>query len=448
MKRLNKILLVVVMMLIGIINVNAKDTVYSIGKYKDEEFKLIQESYNTEGKHDGIVTAGTYIKEKVEKDDTEYDNYQVMLVKYKKSGKVAWTYRYGKTSSEIVNSLIYSYDENNNVDGYIIVVSNSYDILTTNDSKSYFVKIDLNGKLVYEKETSLNTEETINKIMPTYSIDNIVDGYIGITNNSIIKYDKELNLILKKDYQNSNYISTTYTDISNIYDNNVFNGYVLIRKQEIENNKYNVEIIKYNESLSEETLIKENINEYESYNLEEANNGFILYGITDDVKVKKGDNSYYIINYNTNGEEIWESIGNVGIKEDQNIVLHSRKKKHITNYFLLYKNIDNSNEVIKLDNEGLLEKKIKKINNDYYKFISFIVDNNEKVYFVGQMKCPEDEKCDYETNSLLLMSDEDKVIEVQDSTSTSILISIFVILILIGTTIYLVKSNGMKNKKK
>lgn len=447
MKRLTKIIILIITIFIST-NVYAKDTVYSIGKYKDEEFKLIQESYNALGKRDGIVTSGTYIKEKVEKDDTEYDNYQIMLVKYKKSGKVSWTYRYGRTSSESIDALIYSYDENNNVDGYIMVVSNSYDILTTNDSKSYFVKIDLNGKLVYEKETSLNTDEIINKIIPTYSIDNIVDGYIGITNNSIIKYDKDLNLVLKKDYQNSNYLSTTYTDISNINENSIITGYVLIRKLETENNKYNVEVIKYNESLSEETLIKENINNYKSYNLEEANNGFILYGITDDVKVKKGNSSYYIINYNTNGEEIWESIGSVGLKENTNVILHSRKKKHISNYFLLYKNIDNSNEIIRLDNEGLLEKKIKKINNDYYNFISFIVDNNEKVYFVGQMKCPEDEKCDYETNSLLLISDEDKVIEVQDSTSTSILVSIFVILILIGTAIYLVKSKGMKNKKK
>ena len=64
------------------------------------------------------------------------------------------------------------------------------------------------------------------------------------------------------------------------------------------------------------------------------------------------------------------------------------------------------------------------------------------------MKCPEDEKCDYENNSLFLISTEDKVIEVEDTTSANILVGILVIIILIGVCIYLVKSKGIKNKKK
>jgi len=236
MKRLTKIIVLIITLFLST-NVYAKDTVYSINKYEDEELKIINKSYNKDLKEDGLITAGTFLKEKVDKDDNELDNYQVMLIKYKKSGKVAWTYRYGRTSSENITNLVYSYDSNNNIDGYIMVIDNSYDILTSNESKSYFVKIDLDGKFVFEKETNLNTTESIIKIIPTYSIDNIVSGYIGITNNSIIKYDKELNLIQRKDYSNSNYLSNSYIDINNIYKDNNVVGYTFIRKLEIENNK-------------------------------------------------------------------------------------------------------------------------------------------------------------------------------------------------------------------
>jgi len=441
MKRLTKIIVLIITLFLST-NVYAKDTVYSINKYEDEELKIINKSYNKDLKEDGLITAGTFLKEKVDKDDNELDNYQVMLIKYKKSGKVAWTYRYGRTSSENITNLVYSYDSNNNIDGYIMVIDNSYDILTSNESKSYFVKIDLDGKFVFEKETNLNTTESIIKIIPTYSIDNIVSGYIGITNNSIIKYDKELNLIQRKDYSNSNYLSNSYIDINNIYKDNNVVGYTFIRKLEIENNKYKVELLKYNTELTEEKIITEDISNYDSYKLANTDNGFILYGITSDVKVKKGDSSYYIIKYDSELNNTWESIGTIAINNKEDIDLYSVNKDK---YFLLYKNNDSSYEVIKLDNEANLDKKVKKIKNPYYKFISFIVNKNEKeLYFVGQFLCPEDEKCDYDTNSLFLISTEDKVIEVQDSTSTGIILVIVIFIFLLGTGVYLIKKKQLK----
>ena len=449
MKRLTKLLVLIISLFIST-NVYAKDTVYSINKYDDEEYSIIKESYNKNNKKDGLITSGTFLKEQVEKDENEYDNNQIVLVKYKTNGKVSWTYRYGRTSSENITDLIYSYDENNNINGYIMIVNNSYDILTSNDPKSYFVKIDLDGKLVEEKEIGLNQEEIINKLIPTYKIDNVIDGYIGITNTSIVKFDKELNLIQKKVYQNSNYKSINYTDITNLYDDNNIVGYVFIRKLEIDTNKYDVELLKYNKDLTEEKVL-ENINNYNSYYLSEANNGFILYGLTDEVKVKKGDYSYYITNYKIDGETAWETIGTTAVEKDSNIVIYPSKDKEIKKYFLLYKNNDKSNEVVKLDNEGTIENKIKKINNDYYNFKSFLISNNEKeIYFVGNITCPKDDKCDYNTNSLLLISGEDKVIEVQDSTSQNILLGIVVLIGLIGISVYLTKRKQLNidNKKR
>ena len=432
MKRLKLILLATIISFIGIINVYAKDTVYSVSKYEDEKLTIIKDSYNKENKKDGIVTTGIFLKEK----DEENKDYQVMLIKYKKSGKVAWTYRYGRTSSEDINELLYTYD-NNKINGYLMVISNSYDILSSNTPKSLFVTVDLDGKFQEEKETGLNTEEIIKKLIPTYSIDDIVDGYIGITDTSIIKYDKDLNLVYRKDIQNKKYIDIV--DYTNENDTN----YALITEELVDNKpKYN--LITYNNSLIEEKLIKENI-EINNIKLSTSDNGYIVYGITNDVKLKKSDTSYYLSKYNNLGEEVWESIGNIPLDKDSDIVL----KTINNNYIVLYKNVDKSYEVIKLDEEGLLQNKIKKINNGYYDFINYSISLKEKtLYFVGRMKCPEDEKCDYENNSLFLISTEDKVIEVEDTTSANILVGILVIIILIGVCIYLVKSKGIKNKKK
>lgn len=448
MKKLRNILLVVFILLIGI-NVSAKDTVYSVNKFDDEKLNIIKDSYNKDNKVDGLITAGTYLKEKIEIDDVKYDNYQVMIVKYKNDGKVDWTYRYGKTSSENITNILYSYDSNNKVDGYLLTINNSYDITNGNNPTSVFVKLDLDGKLVSEKDSGLNSGEEITKLIETYSVETIVDGYIGISNSSIIKYDKDLNLVLRKDYHNSTYQNTSYLDITNIYEDSNIVGYAFIRKLELQANKYDVELLKYNEELTEEKIIKDNINNYFSYSLTEANNGFILYGITDEVKLKKGEKSYYIINYKQDGEELWESIGNTPIDEKKDIILYPMKKDKIVNYFLLSKNIDSSYEVIKLDEEGLFKKKIKKINNNYYDFISFSISKDEKViYFVGQINCPEDDSCEYDTNSLFLISDEDKVIEVQDSTSRNIIIIVCIFIILTGIGIYVSRKKKLEESKK
>ena len=443
MKKIKIILFTLTIMFLGIINVYAKDTVYSINKYDDEKLMFIKDSYNKENKKDGNITVGTFLKETLEQDDEEYDNYQIMLIKYKTSGKIDWTYRYGKTSSEDINELVYIYNDDNNIDGYLMIISNSYNI-EENNPKSLFVKIDLDGKLVYEKETNLNSEEIIKKLIPTYSIDNIVDGYIGITDTSIIKYDKNLNLVYKKDITSN----TKYIDIIDINNENEIIGYAFIIEEVIENNKTNIKLITYNKDLTEIKTIKENI-ELENIKLANSNNGFIIYGITNEVKLKKSDRSYYLSKYNTSLEEEWESIGNIPFNKESNIILKSIKSNDTNKYFLLYKNIDNSYEVIKLDEEGLLKKKIKKINNNYYNFINFSISNKEKeLYFIGQIKCPEDDNCDYDSNSLFLISDEDKVIEVEDTTSTNILLCVFILIIGIGALIYLIKSKSIKNKKK
>ena len=69
------------------------------------------------------------------------------------------------------------------------------------------------------------------------------------------------------------------------------------------------------------------------------------------------------------------------------------------------------------------------------------------LYVVGQINCTEEDACDYNKNSLLLISSEDKVIEVKDNDSKNILIVIGVFILLIVGTVFLKKKKRLKNAK-
>ena len=56
---MRKILLFIIGFLLCTVNVYAKDSVYSINKYRDEEFQYILKSYDNKG----YVAAGTFIKD-------------------------------------------------------------------------------------------------------------------------------------------------------------------------------------------------------------------------------------------------------------------------------------------------------------------------------------------------------------------------------------------------
>ena len=80
---------------------------------------------------------------------------------------------------------------------------------------------------------------------------------------------------------------------------------------------------------------------------------------------------------------------------------------------------------------------------NYYDIKDFYI-KKDRLYFVGQINCPKDDNCEYDANSLFLVSDEDKVIEVEDKDSTSIL-AVIGFLILIPIVILLKKKKNNKN---
>lgn len=422
MKNIKAYIFVLFVFFLSIFKVSAKDTMYSINKYKEENYKFIEESYNKSNIQDGVIVVGEYSKEK--------SISQIIIEKYNFEGKKIWEYTNKEEKNEEVDYLTYTYD-NNKIDGYLISITNNESTEIANTKK--ILKIDLDGKIVFEKDLFLENSKKINKIIPIFK-DNEFKGYIVTATQKkekssayIINYDSNFNTVWQKEETN-NY-DIFYQDIIKISENNNILGYIVLEKI-IEKEKIIYNLVKFDNDGNKE-FIKQ-LPDNKTYNLQEYNNSYIIYGLTKDVKVTGGIYSYYLVNYDLNNNEVWESIGDIAINEKNSIKLFPQKEKnHINELLLMYQNNnDLSYEVIKLNTDGLFENKIKKINNEYYHINNFKQINNI-LYFIGNVTCPEEDNCLYNTHALLLKSDEDKVIEVKDNNIKNIFIASFIIILLI-----------------
>lgn len=416
-------------------NVYAIDNVVSMNKYDEEKFIFTEKSYNEDNNVDGIIAGGYVLKEVIDSGDEKYNDYQAIVVKYDNSSKLVWSYIYGKTDEDYLDYLNYSYDNEGNIDGYLLVVKATNDIGDPINNESIFIKLSLDGKKVFDKPLNINNNIRINKLLKSGN-----DGYIAIGNNGensyLIKLDKELNVTWFREQNKESFNSIKYNDLVSVYKDNQIIGYTIIK--ELENNEGSInQLVRYNSNGEEPVIIVEDL-KYDSFSLEEAADGFVLYGSTSEVKLKKGTSSYYLINYNSNNEIYWETVGEDPLDKDKNIKLLPRMKDNIiTEYLLLYSNnVDKSTEVVKIMADGTIKNKIKKIYDEYYTIEDFDF-YNDVLYLVGQINCPKDDTCEYDSNSLFLTSDEEKVVEVKDNDSRNILIvtGLFILLI-VGTVLY------------
>ena len=425
-------------------NAYAADTVYSLNKYKEEKFETILDSYNKEHEQDGFIAAGTVLKETKKIEDEEYDDYQVVLVKYDVTGKIKWIFNYGKSDIDKLDSLTYTYDENNEVNGYLIVMKKSNDIEEEiKYNTSVFVKVDLNGKLVEEKETALEDNSIINKIIPVLDQDNNLFCYIAIGNGDkpfIAQYNNNLDLVFSKKYQLEN---TTFNDVSVMRNQKTIDSYIVSLTEN--NDTVIKKVNRYDLSGNELGTISSNEFENDKIGFLQEKDGIVIYGFTNEVKLDEVDSpTYYIIKYDINNQIVWETVGNVPISKDKEIELINNHNE----YLLMYTNAsDKSNEIVKIDFDGLVKNKVKKLKNDYYNITSFNTYNNT-IYFVGQITCPEDETCDYDSNSLFIISDQDKVIEVKQKEASSISLVTVLLIIAIILVVAVRKKRKIKDKKK
>lgn len=424
-------------------NAYAADTVYSLNKYDEEKFETIIDSYDKDMKQDGFIAAGTILKETNKIDEEEYDDYQVILVKYDVTGKVKWTFNYGKTDVDQLDCLEYTYDEENKINGYLIVMNKSNDIEEEKSNTSVFVKVDLNGKLVEEKEILLEENSKINKIIAVIDQDKNLNSYIAIGKSDypfIAKYDANLNLVFVKKYTLEN---TIFNDISIVRNQKTIDSYVISVTEN--NEKIINKVIRYDLEGNEVSTLTTNEYTHAKIQFLQDNNGILIYGLTNQVKLNNLDSpTYYLIKYNVENNIEWETIGNIPISKINEVKLINNHNE----YLIMYTNEnDKSNEIVKIDFEGNIKSKVKKIKNDYYNITNFNTYNNT-IYFIGQITCPEDETCDYDSNSLFIISDQDKVIEVQQKEASSIsLVTILSIVAIVLIILVRKKTKEKKNKK-
>ena len=426
---MKKVSILLIVFFFSILNVNAKDNVISMNKYLEENFLFIEDSYDKDLAKDGVITGGYYLEEK-EEDEEKYNDKQVIIVKYDNKGNLVWKYTYEKLREDNLDFLTYSYDNNGSIDGYLLGVSNE------EEKETSLIKLDLEGKVILEKPLNINNEVKVNKII--YDSNNYILIGNNTTNGYLIKLNNNLDIVLNKKSEDLVF----YKDITKITKDNNTIGYALIRSLNDTN-----ELVRLNINLDLEKVIK-SLEEYDVSYLTNSNQGFILYGITSEVKLKKGDSSYFIINYNSEDSEVWESIGDISVNKEKLIkLLPITKDNQISKYLLLYSNENSNNlEVVNIKIDGEIGEKIKKVYDKYYLLSDFRLKQNT-LYVVGQINCTEEETCDYNKNSLLLISTEDKVIEVKDNDSKNILIVIGVFILLIIGTVFIKKKKRLKNAK-
>ena len=385
------VLIMIGIILFSIQSVYAKDTIISMNKYENEIFYRIENSYQEDNTIDGSVILGKI---------TEKETNHFVLVKYNANGKLKWMVKHPIEEDSIDPSLLYTRTDNQ-IDGYLMILPKGLE--TT------FIKVDFKGNQEWEKTSSFH----ITKIREVKTGGYIACGY-NATQGVILLYDNDFNIVWMREFP-----SHQGVDVATIYEEEQVKSFVLIRK-----NAASAQLVQFDKEGTEEKIIEDSLTKYDSTFLGEDDTGILLYGSTSEVKLKKGEKSYFIIHYD--GEENWETIGNVPVNEKKKIIYYLEEEKP----FLFYINsADKTAEVVQFDEEGFVEKKVKKINSEYYDIEDFYV-KEDILYLVGQINCPSDDECDYNKNSLFIISDEDVVIEVKDNSSKAIAIIIGVIFLL------------------
>ena len=433
------VLFIVLIAMLFCYNVHAKDTFKTINKYKEESLDIVIDGYDKENRKDGLVVAGTYTKEKDDVLDT-----QVTIVKYNYNGKKIWNYDYGKTDVDKLYCLSYTYNENKEIDGYLIVVDSTKDVVDSVEVSPIFIKIDLNGKEVSEKALGLLVGSNITKII------NIEDGYIivGSTNNGnknigfISKYDKNLDRVWMKNFDNNDYSSVEINDIVSFGETG---NYAIIESDVNDSDgKYLLKIIDANGNVV--STIKEDFDYLDNPKLIGLNDSYIVYGYNYNVKFDNEKNiAYYVLKYNDSNEIEWESLSKTPVSDLKPLSMYPVFRNNKLDEYLMMSTNDNDSsvEITKINLDGEIKNKIKKINNAYYDIHSFAF-SDDILYFVGQINCPDDDNCDYNNKSLFLISTEDKVIEVKEDDNKTIIIISGIIIILTGILYVLRKISKAK----
>ena len=161
--------------------------------------------------------------------------------------ELKWEHNYGGSGYEWFNTLNYSYDENGNIDGYLVTgESESKDILgLENEEREYtglFIKYDFNGRIIWQKAIDeLYPNSYAKYLIYKYDKNNKVSGYVVLftyysddqTYSNVdqrvvvVDFDLKGNIINQKVFSG---IRDNMLEIYPYFENNIHKGYYITQR--------------------------------------------------------------------------------------------------------------------------------------------------------------------------------------------------------------------------
>lgn len=234
--------------------------------YKDNKFEEMIEIYNENGEVDGYVVVGS-----ISNDDSY--NYNGIIIRYDLTGNVVWQKNYGGSGYDEFFSITASYDINGKVDGYVAVGETSSSnieglpITSSYHSRGILVIYDVNGNIRYQS----GHERTLPVSLMTAIATNdyiIVAGKYGREFNGSAYYYSDSVLI------KYNYIKNNITVIENE------NGKVNIKEAALPGSTVEIQVSP-NKGYEVDKII---VTDIEGNEIKVNDNGFIM--PNSDVKIK------------------------------------------------------------------------------------------------------------------------------------------------------------------
>ncbi len=326
----------------------------------------------------------------------------LMVTKYDDNNNVLFEKKYGGTSRDYLNDTFNSFDDKGIHDGYILLFS-SYSTDFDVKAGSIMIKINLNGDLVWQKNTNDYLDSTNHLTFYGGSFNSSKTQIWKYETGTVWQYDTNLNNIIS--------IAFSYTK------DGVIDG-VLVIGYKIDNEKQIGTIIKYDldgkeifRSSYEGSLGSIYTSVISSKSVDGIYDGYV-------VSASLSDGKNAIIKYDYSGKIVWKDIFSNGMGINFNIIENYDSNKKFNGY-LLYSNAVESGfsetvkdtckdlSLVKYTYESYLVEKEATDEGD-------IVVSNDKAYPGDIVRVSVTPKEGYTLKRIVVMDEDGKEIEVNE----------------------------------
>jgi len=297
----------------------------------------------------------------------------IYIVKVDKNGRKIWEKIYRKNQETVGYDIISSPNGEYLIIGYTVVFNNVGGWLSGGKESIYILKIDENGNKLWEKVYKTNEKDLRGtSIDMTKDRNYIISGYIKgswVDEPYILKIDKNGNKIWDKIYQKHH--NNKLNDIITTKDGYIAIGYSVTNDDKV----YVLKIDKNGNKIWDKVFGGEYIDE--ALSIIKAQDGYIIVGCTSSFG-KRGKHTY-ILKINGNGQKIWQKVYEISKYDDVATTITKVQNGGyiIGGYFSDYMYI------MYIDEDGN-QKWIKKfLDTEHTHIINRIVDSNNGYIVTG-----------------------------------------------------------------